>query len=291
MNKNIQKVLVVIVLSLFGMSALQAQVTFADFRVKTEDDKGNAMSGVKVVMLLNSIEVANDTTDTDGRIGFPTLSPGTYTLQATKEGFPEKELTNLTLIAGLNAEQVIIMAAKSTGEIIISANAKKSPINLVGTENVKTNKDLLTSGQRGIGALVSSNSAIVQTSQGISIRGTRADGNATYVDGVRAIGSTGVGTLGTESVSANIGGIPAQYGDLTGGAFSYTTKSASERLSSAIEAISSSGLDAFSHNTLEGFLSGPLWVKKYKDGTAPVHPGAALQRPVHTRPHRPAPIR
>lgn len=266
MKQKIQRISALLAVGLFCVLGAFAQSQFADFRVHVTDESGKPMSGVYVRMLLNNIEVAADSTDSDGRVGFPTLAPGEYTLKASKDGYSDQELTNLQLSNGLNAEQELTFRVTKTKEVIITGVAKKGPISLVGSENSKSTKDLLTGGQRGIGALVATNSAVVSTSQGISVRGTRADGNGTYIDGVRAIGGGSVGTLGTEAVSVNIGGIPAMYGDLTGGAFSYTTRSASEKLITAVEAITSTYLDPYSSNSLEGFMSGPLWVKRYKEG-------------------------
>ena len=130
-----------------------------------------------------------------------------------------------------------------------------------------SNKQLLQGSQRGVNAVVSTNSAIVATRQGISVRGTRADGNGTFIDGMRAIGGGAIPTLGTEAIAANIGGIQAMYGDLTGGAFNYTSRGATAKLITAMEAVTSQGLDPFGYNTLEGYVSGPIWKKKYKDET------------------------
>ena len=47
-----------------------AQTNFADFRAKVMQN-GKPVSGVEVKMILNDIEVAADTTDSDGRVGWP----------------------------------------------------------------------------------------------------------------------------------------------------------------------------------------------------------------------------
>lgn len=266
MKQKIHRIGAILVIALLSVLGAKAQTSFADFRLKVTDETGKAMSGVLVKMLKSNIEVASDTTDSDGRVGFPTLQPGTYDIKASKEGYPDQNLTDLDLAIGLNPEREMTFRIQKTGEIVISGVAKKTPVSLVGNDASKSTKDLLQGSQRGVNSIVATNSAVVATSQGISVRGTRADGNGTFIDGVRTIGSGSVGTLGTEAISVNIGGIPAQYGDLTGGAFSYTTRGASEKLVTALEGITSQYLDPFSHSSLEGFASGPLWVKKYKDG-------------------------
>ncbi|MBL7811734.1 MAG: hypothetical protein JNL57_05880 [Bacteroidetes bacterium] len=265
MKHIIHRFLALITLSLTGMGAAWAQTTFADFRVKTTDQDGRNLSGVRIAMMLEGIEVASDTTDSDGNALFQTLQPGNYKIMATKEGLPDKTFER-ELTTGLNTPLEIQMGK----DVVVLPGAevfakRKSVIDIEKNEKSVSNKQLLNGSNRGIGAITSTNSAVLATAQGISVRGTRADGNRTFVDGVMVIGSGAVSTLGTEQISVNIGGIPAQYGDLTGGAFSYTTRSASERLVTALEGITSTGLDPYGMNTLSGFVSGPLWVQKYKD--------------------------
>jgi hypothetical protein len=45
-----------------------AQTNFADFRIKAKDQDGKNLSGVKITMFLNNIEVTSDTTDSDGNV-------------------------------------------------------------------------------------------------------------------------------------------------------------------------------------------------------------------------------
>lgn len=256
--------------AIFLSWSANAQTNFADFRVvvRTSDDK--PISGALVSMMKEGIAVASDTTDSDGRVLFQTLTPGAYTAEVSLSGYLTQKDESLQLKAGLNEEWEVVMVkegdVKTGKDVIIKVKGKTGQISLINNEKTITNDKLITGAQRGTQAIVASNSAVVATAQGISVRGTRADGNGTYVDGVRIIGGGSVGTLGTEAIAVNIGGIPAMYGDLTGGAFSYTTRSASEKVVTALEGITSSGLDPYSFNTVEGFVSGPLWIKDYKDG-------------------------
>ena len=63
------------------------------------------------------------------------------------------------------------------------------------TNNKYRGKAMINSGRRGVGALTSTTAAIVESRQGISVRGTRSDGNGTFIDGVRAIGSGAIPSL------------------------------------------------------------------------------------------------
>ena len=258
-------------LATFGLICgwANAQTNYADFRVKVINDDSRPMSGVKVSMLLNNIEQASDTSDRDGNVLFQTLTPGTYSIVFTKEGYPTNTISELTLSEGLNKEleQEIL---KRDGVISIDRKRKKSPINMIQIGDPISGEKALNSGRRGMNAVISTNVAVVESRAGISVRGTRPDGNGTFIDGMRAVGAGALPSLGTDQLAVSIGGIRAMYGDLTGGAFSYTSKSATEKVVGILEGISSTGLDPYGYNTLEGFVSGPLWVKKdvkQADGT------------------------
>jgi len=78
------------------------------------------------------------------------------------------------------------------------------------------------------------------------------------------------------------GGVPANYGDVTGGIISITTRGPSSVYFGSVEAVSSGiyikgadkdgydgkvfGLDKFGYNLFEGMLSGPLWMEKDSTG-------------------------
>ncbi|MEY4710505.1 MAG: hypothetical protein RIS28_1637, partial [Bacteroidota bacterium] len=246
-----------------------AQTNFADFRIKAKDQDGKNLSGVKITMLLNNVEVNSDTTDSDGNVGFTTLTPGKYDVKATKEGFPDQEIKGISLAPGMNADEEVVFlkagSGSSMGPAVVRVKGKRAPVDFLKSESVIDGAKILNSGQRGTGLLESTNSAILSTPQGISVRGTRADGNGTFVDGQRVSGGGELPSLGTEQISANVGGIPAMYGDLTGGVFASTTKSATDKVVTVLEGITSTGLDPFGYNKLQGFISGPIWVKEEKD--------------------------
>ena len=246
----------------FGLfcGLLNAQTSFADFRLKAVDGDGKSLSGVKVSMSLNGIEQSSDTTDNDGNALFQTLSPGTYDLAFSKDGFSSMSEKGLTLVPGLNKEYEVVML-KGQKEVIITTR-KKSPINMIGIGTPIDGGKTLDGGRRGTGALIATNAGIIESRQGISVRGSRADASKTFIDGVPIIGGGSLPSLGTDQLAVSIGGIRAMYGDLTGGAFTLTSKSATEKVVAMFEGITSTGLDPYGFNTFEGFVSGPLWKKR-----------------------------
>ena len=63
-------------------------------------------------------------------------------------------------------------------------------------------------------------------SGGVNIRGARNGNNVTFIDGIKVIGSTSLPKSAIEEVTVKTGGLSAQYGDLTGGVTSITTRGA-----------------------------------------------------------------
>ena len=86
-----------------------------------------------------------------------------------------------------------------------------------------------------------------------SIRGARAENTYYYIDGVKVIGTTNLPKSAIQEVSVITGGVPANYGDVTGGIINITTKGAASSFYGGIEAVSSGfksgengvGLDKF----------------------------------------------
>lgn len=260
------KLLKLVFTAALGLMTLMAgaQTNFADFRVKASDGDGKPLSGVTVKLYLNDILKTSDTTDSDGNALFQTLNPGTYRVELSKTRFSTQKYDDIQLNVGLN-EPLQTTMTNQMGAVIITRKGTGKVIKMENNDVTMTGGAAINSGRRGIGAITATNSAIIESRQGISVRGTRSDGNGTFIDGMRTTGSGAVPSLGVDQLSVNIGGIPAMYGDLTGGAFSYTTKSATEKTVTIFEGITSTLLDPYGYNSVEGFISGPLWTKEYKN--------------------------
>lgn len=116
----------------------------------------------------------------------------------------------------------------------------------------------------------------------ISVRGSRSDGTYFYIDGIKVRGSSNLPKSALEEVSVITGGVPANYGDVTGGIISVTTRGPSATYFGSAEVVSSGiyikgadkdgydgkvfGLDKYGYNLFEGMLSGPLWMQKDSTG-------------------------
>lgn len=116
----------------------------------------------------------------------------------------------------------------------------------------------------------------------LSVRGSRSDATYFYIDGIKVRGSANLPKSAIEEVKVITGGLPANYGDATGGIISVTTRGPSAQYFGSIEGVTSGfyfngkdpdgydgkviGLDKYGYNLVEGMFSGPLWMQKDSTG-------------------------
>ena len=77
----------------------------------------------------------------------------------------------------------------------------------------------------------------------VNMRGSRSDATEYYIDGIKVRGALGVPASGIEQITVVTGGVPAKYGDATGGIISVTTKGPSSRTNGGLEYETSSLFD------------------------------------------------
>ena len=101
----------------------------------------------------------------------------------------------------------------------------------------------------------------------VNVRGSRSDATDYYVDGMKVRGGLGVPQSGIEQITVITGGVPARYGDATGGIISVTTKGPSQKLFGGVEYVTSKIFDKYDYNLVGLSVSGPIWKKIEDDGS------------------------
>ncbi len=167
--------------------------------------------------------------DDEGRFRLKPLQPSTYVIKISFVGYESRTLSEIHVASN---------KITALGEIYLSINNDLPQIEIVGHKlidadnpNVITMKDgqikhnaLLSNPARLVGSLTSE---LTTTEAGeFIVRGGRPGTSATYVDGVRL--TNGLNNLpgsAIRSISIYTGGIPAKYGDITGGVVIIETKS------------------------------------------------------------------
>ena len=235
----------------------------------------NTMSGepipfANVIIDKNGNQTAGTTTDFDGNYTIKPIEPGTYTIKATFVGFGTVEITGVIISANkITFQDVKLQEGIAIGEVQIIEY--KKPLldqdNLSG--ETKTSEEIVALPTRSVASVAATTAGIYQRDEGdgVNVRGSRSDATEYYIDGIKVRGALGVPTSGIEQITVITGGVPAQYGDATGGIISVTTKGPSNKFGGGLEIESSSLFDKYNYNLLGFVVSGPILKKRNSDGT------------------------
>ncbi|MFH1118819.1 MAG: TonB-dependent receptor [Bacteroidota bacterium] len=217
---------------------------------------------VNIIVELGGTQAGGTTSDFDGNYTIKPITPGKYNLKATFVGFKP------VLVQG-----VII---KSDQISFQNVEMESTMIEIKTFEVVDYKVPLIDKDKTSVGATMTSEeiakmpnrsaNAIATTVGGVfsadgergSVRGQRAEGTVMYIDGIRVRGSSSLPESAIEQVSVILSGVPAQYGDATGGIINVTTKGPSREFGAGIEYQTSQFLDAFGYHRAGLNMQGPL---------------------------------
>jgi len=251
-----------VITSLFSGLAI-GQSNFGTLTGKITDSKsGEPLIGANVIVLLEGIQKGGAMTDVNGNYTIKPIPPGNYNIRATYIGYNDVIVQGYFIPSGKISNQDIKMSLKAieTDEVEIIEYKKPLVEKTEGAGTTLSGDDIKKAATRDIGALTE----LTPGMQGGSVKGQRTEGTIYIVDGVKVRGSTGVPQGMIAEINTITGGISAEYGDLTGGVVSITTRGPSNHFAGSLEAISSQFLDPYGYNTLEGAISGPIIVKNNK---------------------------
>jgi len=251
-------------------SSLAMAQTGALKGVITDAMSGESIPFANLIAEKNGSQIAGTTTDFDGNFTIKPLEPGTYTIKATFVGYGTVEVVGVIVSSNkITFQDVKLQQGVAIGEVKVIAY--KKPLldqdNLSG--ETKTAEEIVALPTRNIASVAASTAGIYQRDEGdgLNVRGSRSDATEYYVDGIKVRGSMGVPTSGIEQITVITGGVPAQYGDATGGIISITTKGPSNKMFGGIEFESSTLFDSYNYNLLGFALSGPILKKRNTDGS------------------------
>ncbi len=258
---------------------VQAQVGSGTLKGKLLDQEtGEPIPFTNVTVLQGGNQVSGASTNIDGQYVVKPLDAGVYTIQVTHVEYNNKQINNVRV----SSDQITfkdIKLAKGSVEMeeFVVEEYKEPLIKKDGSAQgmTMTSEDIQKMPSRGASGIASQAAGVSQNAAGgLNIRGSRDNANYYFIDGVKVRGSANLPQSAIEEVSVLTGGMPAKYGDATGGIINISTKGARESLSGGFEAVSSGfragdevyGLDSYGYNLFEGTISGPLLKKKDSTG-------------------------
>ena len=163
-------------------------------------------------------------TDFDGKFTFPALTPGKYTVQATYVGYQPIQVNDVIAVGGQITFMKDIKASSSAENleefVVIDYEVpliSKDQTSSGGTVTAEEIKKMPGRSAASIAATVGGVYSQDDGGTGLSVRGARTSGTDTYIDGIKVRGTQNLPNAAIEQVSVITGGIPAQFGDATGG--------------------------------------------------------------------------
>jgi len=243
----------------------------------TDSETGEPLPFVNIVLQKGDRQVTGSATDFDGKYTIKPIPPGVYDVLISYVGYNAKKIEGVQI----NNDKISFV------DIELDAGVRLEEFEVVEYTVPLIDKDGGSSGgtvsrddiQRMPGRSANSIAATVggvqENGDGTSIRGAREGNTFYYIDGIKIRGNTNLPKAAIEEVQVMTGGIPASYGDATGGIIAITTRGASSQWFGGIDVLTSGfanqdgdgvGLDRYSQTQIEGVLSGPLLWKKDAEG-------------------------
>lgn len=264
----IRRLLLLILMPLLCASFAYAQTGEIQGKV-TDAETGETMPFVNV-----SIDVGGNlvgtTTDFDGIYSINSVRPGAYTISFSYVGYQTKQIEGVQV----NADKTTFLNAQmgSASEMlgIVDVIAYEVPLlqsDQTSTGQTVTSKEIKSMPTRNVGSIASQAAGVYQADEGsgLNVKGAREEATDYYIDGIKVRGTSALPANAIEQLTVVTGGVPARYGDATGGIINITTRGPSSKIAGGIELITSEGLDPYGYNLGTFSLSGPL-LKTNKGG-------------------------
>ena len=267
-----RRIYLIAILGLFTTIAFAQTGTLKG--IITDRITGKPVDFANVVIMKSGVQKGGTSTGLDGSFTIKPIEPGTYTVKASFTGYTTFSLEGVIISANkityLTGDNAIKM---TEGVLVNEVEVRGFTKPLLDQDNLsgetKTAKEIVALPTKSIKSIASTTAGIYQRDEGddINIRGSRSDATSYVVDGIKIRGELGVPTSAIEQITVVTGGLPAKYGDATGGIIEVTTKGPSNKTFGGLEYESSRLFDDYNYDLVGLAISGPIYKKTNPDGT------------------------
>ncbi len=263
-------------LKLLGLFAIMV-ITYASAFAQTGaikgrvlDDQGQPAIGAAVKIYKGGAYVKGTVImDVDGNFILKFLDPGSYDVEITYIGMRPYKVTGVEVASDKVTNLGTIKlspASKVLDEVEIVVY--KKPLfkeDQTTKQFTLTQEEIEKLSPRNPADLAATSANVFQRDEGteLNVKGGRTTGNVILVDGMKIFGSNvNLPKNAIEQISTITGGVPAKYGDATGGIITVTTRGPSARPGFGFEAVTSQFLDPYGYNLVGASFTTPLlWEK------------------------------
>lgn len=224
---------------------------------------GEPIPFANVTIEENGNIVTGGMTDFDGKFSIKPIPAGKYSVSASYVGYSTLLYSGVQIPAGSITFQNFEL--NPAAEMLAEVEIREYKVPLIAKDQTSsggtvTSEDIAKMPGRSAAAVATTVGGVYSEDGEVgSIRGARSEGTVYYVDGVKVRGTSSVPKSAIEQVQVITGGLPAQYGDVTGGVISLTTKGPTSQYFGGVEVVTSTFLDPYGYNLGGLMLSGPIW--------------------------------
>lgn len=283
-------------LLLFVFTGLSGYV-FAQGEIagKVVDEKKEPLLSATVQVYQGGILKGGNVTDFDGNYSVKPLEPGYYDVLVSFTGYDSMIVTRVIVQPGSRTTQNFSMQRKSVmlgggkGPIIVAYRKPLVDQNSGGGKTVLTAEDIKTLPTTEVSDAVGLAPALYQSQRGkgVNIGGARGSGTLYIIDGVQVqnIGedaNTGINMAqgAVEQMEVITSGIPAKYGDVSGGVVNITSRGVARKTTGSVRFQHS--IDGYNNNLGSFSVAGPLYKKRIDSVTKKPVLGFALSGDVYS---------
>ena len=228
---------------------------------------GEVIPFATVIVKDKDVVIATGTTDFDGKFNINPINAGVYNLTCKFIGYADFNLNGVTVYSGKPKVVNFDMTVESTMITEVTVIAKEDLIETGKTSDIVSSEEIKNLPYRNLSQIVGTTAGVFQQdgSGSFNVRGSRSSTNVIFIDGVKVRGDVNLprdAILQTEVIT---GGVPAQYGDVTGGVISTTTKGPAPYYFGSSEILTSSAFDPYHYNLGALTLGGPI-IRNKKTG-------------------------
>ena len=205
--------------------------SFGEIQGKISDEKGDPMPYVYVVLKTPASIVMETETDLDGKFKLKPIPVGTYVLEANFMGYHDIKRENIRVNSDkitrlYNMQMTPSVTEIPTADIFYTRepmiDAEETSMRNINMDDFKNSPTKTVTG-----VITAISSDIKQGNDGeLYFRGSRNGSSVMYLDGVKIMGNSlpSIPSSAIYNVMVYTGGIPAKYGDTTGGVIVIETK-------------------------------------------------------------------
>ncbi len=228
MKTSLRIFLALFLLPLFSLTAAAQEGSTGEIKVTVLDEKKQPMPGA-IVRITAGGPSTGGATDLNGNYTFRAMSAGTYDVEARMTNYKRYTKTGVQVTAGQTAYAEFAMQLIINEDSVVVIKAVRGPVDpTYSTFKSLDAKAVKASPNRNnMVSLVTGTCSSCSEGAGgqLVMRGSREGASAVYVDGEKMYGRSGVPAGSIDGVTILSGGIPASFGDMTGGIVIITTKS------------------------------------------------------------------